>query len=135
MNRVTNVLLLLTALVACDPAPYVHVEAGSRPDSLLFHIYEASDSLDPAAALSELTVRRCGGELMWELTRVTGPRPNEKRLIRYGESPDHFWRVHRRPATITEGCYVVTTETYALPASHRFIVQGDSVSPSRGKTP
>lgn len=133
-HRVVSVVALVLLVTGCDPAPQLHVESGSRSDSLLFHVFELGDSLAPASELSELSVRRCASasklDLMWDLTRVTGPHRNERRTIRYGDRPDIYWRVHRAPAPLTDGCYVVTTRTYALSTSYTFFVDGDTISPS-----
>jgi hypothetical protein len=133
-RRAVTAAALVGSAVGCDPAPTVHLEPGSRPDSVLFHVYEGTDSLHAASELSELTVRRCASEhptnVMWDLTRVGGD--NRRRIIRYGERPDIYWRVHREPKPLTEGCYVVTVRTFALPSWHRIIVEGDSVTPSYG---
>jgi hypothetical protein len=69
---------------------------------------------------------------MWDLTRARGDNPNRRRIIRYGEVPDIYWRVHRAPKPLTEGCYVITVRTFALPSWHRIIVEGDSITPAYG---
>jgi hypothetical protein len=135
-RRAVTAAALVGLAAGCDPAPAVHLEPGSRPDSVLFHVYEGTDSLNAASGLSEITVRRCASEhptnIMWDLTRVSGDNPNRRSLIRYGEPPDIYWRVHRAPKPLTEGCYVITVRTFALPSWHRIIVEGDSVTPSYG---
>jgi len=56
--RTLMLALILGGTVACDPGYTIHVERGSRADSLVFHAFRIPDSVAGTGGISLGPVRR-----------------------------------------------------------------------------
>lgn len=123
-------LLLLLGLVACDPANEIHVDPGSRADSLILHAFQLPDSLDGTEWLYNLTVATCPSASdsavpVWQIERrgASGRNPNSvSPYFRYGQRPRGDWTTVRGPLSLHAGCYAADVQGGGISGYTRFVV-------------
>jgi hypothetical protein len=121
--------VLVVAVMACDPANEIHVEPGSRADSLVLHAFRSPDSVTGGARLSRLWVATCdtaGSRLRdtWVLERAPTSlfrRSPSPVLFRYGQ-PTPGWHAAHPASVLREGCHIGSVEGAAIGGTVRFWV-------------
>jgi hypothetical protein len=105
--------IAVAATLACvSGRDEVHIEPGSRADSLVIHAFLAPDSANGGAPLRELTVSRCSAgspTTDWTIEHRSaglGARPSDPVFFRYAA---HIpgWTTTRSALPMKSGCYLV----------------------------
>lgn len=123
-------LLLLIALVGCDPSNEIHVESGFRADSLVFHVFQGPDSIDGAGGLSSIEVSATDSlgqtvKPVWQLSRDRGglfSRSPSPVFFRYGADSISGWIITKRAEPLRPGRYVAFANGGGIGGTHRFVV-------------
>jgi hypothetical protein len=122
--------VLSLVLAACDPSNAIHVEAGFRADSLLFHAFQRPDSLRGADILSTIEVSLCDSlgwfvRPVWQLSRDRGgfwSRHPSPVYFRYGAESTPGWVTSRHAEPLRPGLYGATAEGGGIGGLQRFFV-------------
>jgi hypothetical protein len=132
MRHHTAILVLAVTLAACDPMNAIHVEPGSRADSLVFHAFQRPDSVHGADALSTIEVMACdsSGRTVRPVWRL---RHDERGWIsahfhpspvtfRYGADSIPGWTIMQRAEPLHAGLYAASAEGGGIGGYQRFFV-------------